>query len=80
MANKTWYLYEDPELRIVHSDKSCPDARIPAKYNYLKAIDLKTEDDAESLDSRARACERCVKREKSKAMRFRGYKPPPGFR
>jgi hypothetical protein len=81
LHTKIWRLYEDPELRVVHSSSACPAAKIAVKYGYLKSIAIQTPDEAATLDRRARPCDRCVARELAAAKSHkRGYLPPPGFR
>lgn len=77
-GNRTWYLFEDPELRLVHSSRQCPEARVAAKYNYLVSVSV-TEGRGGLIGGewteRARPCPRCVK----EATRRPGL-APPGFR
>lgn len=76
----TWFLLFDPELRIVHTDSQCPDARVPQKYKYMEQIRIERPEDARQLDQKgARPCLRCHKVEWRKVVKGR-YTAPPGFR
>lgn len=81
---RTFYLYIDPELRIVHSTRTCPAARVAVKYNTLESFKLATVGDARELDSRARPCDRCQKDEARRRgegkTRSSRHVSPPGFR
>ena len=76
---RTWYLHLDPELRIIHSERSCPDAKVAVKYSYITSVTLATIDDARKLDQLGKACDRCKRREAVK-RKSKGYVSPPGFR
>lgn len=80
---RTFYLKEDPELRLVHTSLECPAAKIGDKYNYLKNRSITTVEDAEKMDEDGlKACDWCLKRERRKRA-SKGRVPhisPPGFR
>ena len=79
MYGRVWTLYVDPDLRIVHANRNCREARYAVKYNTLISRSV-GEHDAVALReafSGATACPSC-KREQ--ARRPQAHPRPPGFR
>lgn len=78
---RSFQVFEDPELRIVHSRRSCPAAKIAVKYNYLVMVNATTIEDARALDARATPCTVCIKHERElRSKRTLNHVSPPGFR
>ena len=84
LNQKSFYLWIDPELNVVHTGNSgCPAKKVGAKYGYLKSVTLITAEDAGKLDdANLRPCDYCLNDERNKRKRARRdpHVSPPGFR
>lgn len=63
---KPLHLYLDMELNVLHSDLHCPGMKFPVKYQYYRSIVVHQLSEAEALDRRYGACDRCKKMEAKK--------------
>lgn len=78
-GRRVWTLYEDPDLKLIHAERNCRDARVAVKYNTIVSRSV-TEGDqgrAKELFSAASPCPSCTLR---LSRRPAGHPRPPGFR
>lgn len=78
---RSFYLYIDPTLRIVHTRMTCTAAKVASKYGDLVGFTIKTVEDARILDTKGTPCPACLKHERFlRGKRSLNHVSPPGFR